>query len=130
MTTLVGRLPISEAELKALCTKHAKHLTEKEKIEHSVYIHILDVLKDVPTEKRNEDMKKDFDFVRECLLQEGVGKISELKEFRGEKAPPSIPFEMLSTKKVDDPRDTCRECDTWGNLGCPEHRELIRQLFG
>lgn len=61
----------------------------------------------------------DTNFIVQALVERGIGKDEEEHQ---------IPFHMLSTRKKDDPRDYCAECDIYGNLGCPQHREIIRNL--
>ena len=124
MTTL-NNSPITEEELKKKVFKYAASIFNKH--EYVSHWHVLTITRDIPEEQRWPD-QKDFPFIRECLLKYGVGKISELKEYNGEKEKPGIPFHMLPSQKPDDPRDYCAECDICGNQGCPQHRETIRNL--
>jgi|GEM_PF-4229623 len=124
MTTLIDSL-ISEKELEEKVAQYTKGIANKH--QYVSHWHILNISCDIPESQRWPD-QTDLPFIRECLLKYGIGKISELKEYRGGKKESEIPFHKLSTRKPDDPRDTCAECDIYGNQGCPQHREIIRNL--
>lgn len=116
---------LSEEELSGIVAEYAKGVLNKN--EYVSHWHVLNVLQKISNEQRWPD-QKDLPFIRECLLKKGIGKISELKEYTGVKEKPRIPFHMLSIQKKEDPRDTCPECDIHGNIGCPQHRDIIRNL--
>lgn len=124
--TVLETLVLSEEELSKIVAQYAGNVINKH--EHISFWHVMRIISQIPDEKRWQN-QTDLPFIRECLLKNDIGKISELKEFRGEKEKQQTPFHMLSVQRPEDPRDHCPECEIHGNQGCPQHMEIVRNLF-
>jgi len=100
MITLSGTM-LTQLELIDIVFKYADGIKDEDKHVHVTHMHVLEILKNIPEEQRWPE-QIDINFIRVCLLEKGVGKISEIKEYHGEKEKPRIPFHQLSTERSDE----------------------------
>ena len=120
MITLSGKM-LTQLELIDIVFKYADAIKDEDKHKHMTYIHVLEILKNIPEEQRWPE-QMDLKFIRVCLLEKGVGKISEIKEYKkGPEKPPPHLYTAAEEQRLLDERENCPQCQLGGG-GCPRHR--------